>query len=960
MNQRRLKIGIKCILLTFLIGWVNNGFAQQPTYKQAKQLCEQAYTLLFEQGNDSLALQKYHAAKAIYTGQRQPDLNLVDACFGLGIIYQMRGNYRQAIKNYQESVAYEKNINPQADSSSFYPLVLISESYIHLNHYDSAYTAYEKAARVLAKYPHIPSVYAMRFYNGLGSLYYLFGNYAQSINYYEKILKILAPDGKAPQPANSDQVTRYVMYSNNIASAHRKLGLYQPAINKIKGLLRYNIISNILYQNMATAYLQLNKPDSAKTYLQKIKLKNIPDGASLDATAEEIDYYNSFGAVYLKTKNYSQALKSFNQAQEICLSRLNAKNDGLAMAYAGKGQVYAAQKQYLPALKQYQLALQSLHFTSNNTNIYQNPEDFRNVIAPLLYFEILISKAEAFRQYFAQTHHLTDLEAALKTYQVAFGLAAHIRKGFDSDEAKLFLTNTVAPAYEEAIATGFALFTRTNQSHYLQVAFALAEENKAAVLAESLRDLEIKKIPGISQALLRQEANLKRSNAALLVKLAEDTVSSARREMYRTYIRENEIKLAKIYKDFEKNKRYYALKYDTKPLNISQVQAELHGKTAVVEYFIGKKHLYAFVISQDNFTAKRIGNTVDFTQNWQKLYAALYQAKPGYRYQGNDAAHQLYQQLLAPLTPAIAQKERLLIIPDKALCYLPFEALVPDVNNSRYLIQDYTVSYAYSAKLLHPVSESSVNKHAVSVLAMAPFGEISRQVNNTTRANLLAPLLASAGEVENIGGQVYIGKEATKERLQQLVRRFDIVHLATHAKADNQDPLQSYIAFYQHNLQNSSRLYASEIYNLPLSKLKLVVLSACETGNGKLVNGEGIMSLARAFAYAGCASIITTLWQAEDNATAFITTRLHNYLKRGKSKDEALRLAKLDYLESQTNSRQQSPVYWANFVFIGDEAPVYPGNIPLGWVLGATAISMLTGWLLYKRRQRKNQVAVNA
>ncbi len=120
------------------------------------------------------------------------------------------------------------------------------------------------------------------------------------------------------------------------------------------------------------------------------------------------------------------------------------------------------------------------------------------------------------------------------------------------------------------------------------------------------------------------------------------------------------------------------------------------------------------------------------------------------------------------------------------------------------------------------------------------------------------------------------------------------------------------------------------------------------------------MSLARAFAYAGCPSIVTTLWQAEDKATAFITTRLHHYLKQGKPKDEAVRLAKLDYLASVTSSRRQSPVYWANFIFIGDEAPVYPDNSNFIWGLGAVVAGVLTGWLLYQRRKRNKFLLVKA
>src|ERR1041385_508618 len=108
-----------------------------------------------------------------------------------------------------------------------------------------------------------------------------------------------------------------------------------------------------------------------------------------------------------------------------------------------------------------------------------------------------------------------------------------------------------------------------------------------------------------------------------------------------------------------------------------------------------------------------------------------------------------------------------------------------------------------------------------------------------------------------------------------------MAHLATHAIVSNDEPLNSFIAFYPSNDPNDYRLYAREIYNMDLDSTELVILSACETGTGKLVKGEGLMSLSRAFAYAGCPNIITSLWKAEDKATSFITRRLHVYLDKG-------------------------------------------------------------------------------
>jgi CHAT domain-containing protein len=129
-----------------------------------------------------------------------------------------------------------------------------------------------------------------------------------------------------------------------------------------------------------------------------------------------------------------------------------------------------------------------------------------------------------------------------------------------------------------------------------------------------------------------------------------------------------------------------------------------------------------------------------------------------------------------------------------------------------------------------------------------------------------------------------------------------------------------------------------------LDSVKLVVLSACEAGNGRLVKGEGVISLARAFAYAGCHNVLTTLWKAEDQATAFIATSVHEYLRQGYRKDEALRQAKLDYLAQDLHPVLKSPRYWANFIFIGDPSPIYQ---PTAWWLYVLAGSLALALVVF-------------
>lgn len=352
-----------------------------------------------------------------------------------------------------------------------------------------------------------------------------------------------------------------------------------------------------------------------------------------------------------------------------------------------------------------------------------------------------------------------------------------------------------------------------------------------------------------------------------------------------------------------------------------------------------------------------------FRKHIAHLQQALYAAKPGLPYQGDALAYSLYQQIVQPLLPDLEGKERVIIVPDAELNYLPFEALVSNRASSKgeaphYLLEAYAISYAYSATLLRNALETRSGSQENSLLAMAPFakdGPTGITANPTAfRADPFAPLYASRSEVEQLGGTVYLAAKATKERFQQTANAYGIIHLATHAKADNEQPLNSYIAFYPTQADSVAGycLYAQEIYNMRLSDLKLVILSACETGSGQLVRGEGLMSLARAFAYAGCPNIVTTLWKADDRATADITTRMHRYLKAGEPKDVALQKAKLDYLRTQTDPRKKVPYYWANFVFIGDASPLYSNYTWLWWAGGGLLVLLALGYFGWARRHK--------
>jgi CHAT domain-containing protein len=179
------------------------------------------------------------------------------------------------------------------------------------------------------------------------------------------------------------------------------------------------------------------------------------------------------------------------------------------------------------------------------------------------------------------------------------------------------------------------------------------------------------------------------------------------------------------------------------------------------------------------------------------------------------------------------------------------------------------------------------------------------------------------------------------------------IHLATHAVANNDDPSRSYIAFYA-DKAGEGKLYAHELRNAPLSNVQLAFLSACETASGKIVSGEGIMSLSRAFSVAGCSNIVTSLWKAEDNATAYISIKFYDYLRRGYSPSQALQKAKLDLLLDGRYAQFHSPQYWSHLVFVG--IPYESENFPGMWIWIACILvagSLAVGWFYTKKTIHK-------
>jgi CHAT domain-containing protein len=392
------------------------------------------------------------------------------------------------------------------------------------------------------------------------------------------------------------------------------------------------------------------------------------------------------------------------------------------------------------------------------------------------------------------------------------------------------------------------------------------------------------------------------------------------------------------YKDF------YELKYSKSILSAREVCSKLKGNDVIVEYFINENdssiELYTFLMGKNKLEFKKqilpskfnywVEDIFQFMSDSEFLLTKNRDAK-----EFSTSSFNLYRYLIQPYENEL-NKKNITIIPDGKLCYIPFDVLLtslPDTtkniefNELNYLIKNYTFNYANSANLLVN-SNLNKKKNNNKTGAFAPIYQNGDFIDYAGQQIQLIPLPGIQKEVEKIeklvNCELFTGNDATEDNFRKNAENFDILHLAMHAFVNDSVPALSSFAFTQtksDDLLKNGLLNTADIYNLQLNA-NLTVLSSCNTGTGSLQKGEGIMSLARGFLYAGCPSIIMSLWEVEDNSGTAIITSFYKHLKRGKAKDEALRDAKLEYLES-VNSRLAHPHYWSGFISLGNDKPMF-------------------------------------
>lgn len=924
-------------------------------------------TYYYYLGDHSSALRYYDKALHLAKNKKNKNSDEIATYFqNVGIMYARLGDFDRALKYFNKNLNINLKILAKGDPAISRIYLNLGRMYSDLSQYDKALQFSKLAvALYIDKFGSDYTSLGLLYLN-MGLMYYNQSDHDEAELYYTNALRIY----------NKNNISEH----SNVGKIYNNLGLLYSSRKKHEQSLNFYYksleITNdpksiiICLRNIAGAYENLNQHKLADEYYQKA-IQNVK--RSFDEMHYEMGQsYKRYGEFHMHNDKIDKALDYFAMALHVFTSNFSEANVYISDVYKLIGDCYLQKNDYESALYNYQLSLIANDFSFSEVSINSNP-NIANVLSPISYISTLLQKAKALALVDGEQGHQYLLKS-LECYQLAMDGYENLKSNVGED-SKFYLANATRESFDLAFRLLHELYADGNKTEYIYEAFQFAEKGKASVLLSAIKGGDAIKFSNIPTKLQTMEKDLKdRMNG--YESLVYDEKNAFDTDLSKITLWEQKLfnldqQHDSLLLHFEENyPSYYSLKYDNSVSGIDDIRSQMDEDQLIIEYVLTDSLLFSFVLGKDqlqfkkhkidsvffnDLNALRYSNNIDFAHHGMKEFKAFVYA-----------SNRLYNVLFKDLDDIVRNKN-LIIVPDGKLGYLPFESLVTvlpdfskiDYRNLSYLLARNPISYTYSSTLLF--REKNKKSNGKSLLAFAPeYTDVSEDIGFDERGlnfnSSFENLLYAQQEVSEISkifkGIVFQGKNANETNFKNNASNFDIIHLAMHTLIDDENPLQSKMIFSPDTSTiDDGFLNTFEIYGLDL-KAKMAVLSACNTGSGKINRGEGIMSLARGFIYAGVPSIVMTLWEVEDKSGSSIMTLFYNNLNKGMPIDLALQQAKLNYLSKAPQLRSH-PYFWAAYVDIGDTEPIIKSFISRYGIYFYISILVLSFWFMryrYKKR----------
>lgn len=882
---------------------------------------------ILEQRQDSLLLLRVENYRGlIYKKQHQFDQALthyknalslatqIRDSVWIGILYDNMGGVSRTMGELKESVSYRQQAldileKVGTDLDISITLNNLGLTFIQLSMADRAYPYLSKSLE-LAK--GMDNTYRLsNAYSNMGLVHFEMGNYDLALIAYQKALAMARKIG------NPIKVTRIL---NNLGILYSRLGDKQKALEYYHNSLQLALDSGIddpgelsrKYKNIASRQLDLGEIEEAsKNFYKALKLrKEVGDKHEITLS------YLDMAQVERRKENYEKAFSYARRGKQLADSLDNRSL--IIDAHQQMGFIHQRTKKYKEALSHFRIAYRhaeqlSSQYTLTPLSHLAYTFNYMDSDSALYYGQKLVETIESNRSKVGELSiHKSGFFEGYSNFYV--DLAAWMMK-YRGDEEKAF--NLV----------------EASKARALLEELTQASENLDEQLSD---DVRLKK-----QQLMDQIEHYQGQ--------MDTTQNPEQQKKLNSELRDAELEYAAFMNELRAtNPNYKKLNYPS-PITAEQAQQLVADDTAILEYAFGNNALLVFLVTNEKILMKRVnvteggGDSQQITSLVQQFRDKILAHAPSNQLKAQSDS--LVRHLIDPFQKELSAYSNLIIIPDQALAYLPFEAL--SLNN-RYLVEQFNVKYAPSFTTFSLLKKrDNQNPHQREMLAVAGsnFGGSSNTLN---RGEAFAPLPATLAEVDSIAtkfSDAEILKQGNYEEefiKENLRKNFRFVHLATHGIIDEDHPNLSGLALSsppeEASDKNDGLLRSSEIYQLSINS-DMIVLSACNTGMGKMVKGEGILGLQRSFFYAGVPTVSVSLWSVYDRSTAYFMDQFYTFfLETSQEMDSplalkswlrwagwdqsvpfgaaarAMRQAKLQMIDHPLYNH---PIYWAPFIVVG-------------------------------------------
>ncbi|WP_367056796.1 CHAT domain-containing protein [Algibacter sp. 2305UL17-15] len=677
----------------------------------------------------------------------------------------------------------------------------------------------------------------------------------------------------------------------------------------------------------------INHPDINPSQKQKLIALNVDGQIALgdittitNASNNEINY-----KIALKKGDYKTALLEFQNVKTTRLSDEKLQKRDLAKLHVEEAQLYVLLNDKKKATQNLDAAIKVLIPNVTSSSLPKKTD---------LYAEntfIDIFDVYAFIQ--------QNPEIALESYNLSFYVSDLLKDSWTSQETKILNETNNRIRSEKCIDILYRAYQKTNEKSLLFKALQYSENNKASSLTEMFqKKLRLQKFP--KDSLLIKEFNLLKEQERITNLLVKEQLNDNNPPT----INQLSKNLSTISLQLKALKRAILSKYSEDSTNFSLEGLQeklLQNEAVLVEYFYGKNTIYQFIVSNENISM----HPVEITSETKQQITDFIHLFDTASIINNDInafttkAFQLYKFLKLD---RISAYKNAIIIPDGLLNFIPFETLLTSETNAMafskmpFVVQQQNI--VYSSNISFYITEHQPIKNDKLLGVFPVFEATEKQLTYSVKE-------ASAIKNET-DAQLLMHEKATKINFLENATDYSILHLSTHASSgDFITPAN--IDFYD------DTLYLNALNSLDLNA-SLVVLSACETGIGKLYKGEGAMSIARGFQYAGVKNLLFSLWQINDLSTSQMMQSFYENLSSSTSASYSNQKSKLDYLQNDAiNNAKKSPYYWGAFVYYGKLTPPNTSKSIYYTCIGIAFILILVFLLLkYKKRNGKDTARI--